>query len=81
MPKIRRTELPEAVFRHLLLRARERNISAGQFVELASWLNSDPTVPAGKWFKRFASFAICGEGELVKTFLLQGQVPAGSEVF
>jgi hypothetical protein len=42
MPKIRRTELPEAVFRHLLLRAHECNISADQFVELSSWLNSDP---------------------------------------
>jgi hypothetical protein len=80
MPRIRRTELPEAVLRHLLLRARERNISTSQFVELASWLNSDPNVPAGRWFKRFASFAICGEGELVKTFLLPGQVPDGLEV-
>jgi hypothetical protein len=81
MPKIRRTELPEAVFRHLLLRARERNISADQFVELSSWLNSDPTVPANRWFKRFPGFIICGEGELVKTFLLPEQLPTGQEVF
>src|SRR5687767_5202081 len=63
MPKIRRTQLPEAVLRHLLLRARERHISADQFMELASWLNSDPTVPPGRWFKRFPGFIICGEAE------------------
>jgi hypothetical protein len=50
--------------RHLLLRARERGITAAQFVQLSLWLNSDPTVPAGRWFKRFPDFTICGEGEL-----------------
>jgi hypothetical protein len=34
-------------------------------------------VPEGKWFKRFADFTICGEGEFVKTVLLPGQLPEG----
>ena len=47
---------------------------------LYHWLATDPEVPAGRWFKRFASFTLCGEGELVKTFLLPGQAPDGEEV-
>jgi hypothetical protein len=80
MPKIRRRKLPESVFRHLLLRARERNITSDQFVQLARWLESDPTVPDGRWFKKFPSFTICGEGDLLKTFLLPGQIPNGLEI-
>ena len=62
-------------------RAKERNVTAAQFVQLAIWLNSDPDVPDGKWFRRFPDFTICGEGDLPKTFLIPGQVPAGKEVF
>ena len=80
MPKIRREKLPVAVFRHLLLRARERNISAAQFLEFSLWLSRDPIVPDGRWYKRFPKFIVCGEGELVKTFLLLGQAPDGEEV-
>jgi hypothetical protein len=80
MPKVRRSKLPEAVFRHLLQRARERNITAAQFVQLSIWLNSNPDVPNGKWYKRFPEFMICGEGDLPKTFLLPGQLPDGKEV-
>ena len=81
MPKIKRKQLPEAVFRHLLLPAKERNISAAQFFEFSTWLSADPTVPEGRWFKRFSQFTVCGEGELVKTFLLPGQAPDGEELF
>jgi hypothetical protein len=48
---------------------------------LRAWVASDPEVPAGRWFKRFAELTVCGEGELVKTFLRTGQVPNGTEVF
>jgi hypothetical protein len=47
---------------------------------LYHWLATDPEVPAGRWFKRFTSFTLCGEGELVKTFLLPSQAPDGEEV-
>jgi hypothetical protein len=31
-------------------------------------------------FKRFPEMVVCGEGDLVKTFLRSGQVAAGEEV-
>ena len=65
---------------HLVDRVREREIGADQLTLLAQWLNGEPEVPAGPWFKRFPGMITCGEGELVKTFLRLGQVPAGQEV-
>ena len=80
MPKIRRQRLPEAVLRHLLLRMRERGVAADQIVLLARWLDTNPEVPEGKWFKKFPGAIVCGEGELVKTFLEPGQLPVGEEL-
>ena len=80
MPKIRREKVPEALLRHLILRARARKITMQDLGEFSDWLSDAPTVPAEKWFKRFATFTVCGEGELVKTFLLPGQLPDGEEV-
>jgi hypothetical protein len=37
-------------------------------------------VPEGKWFKRFPGMTACGHGELIKTFLLPGQLAEGTEV-
>jgi len=65
---------------HLLIRSRERGISFEQLKALAAWLDSEPIVPIGRWFKRFDGFTICGEGELVKTFLTSGQLPDGHEM-
>jgi len=45
-----------------------------------NWLDLDPEAPKGKWFKRFFGMIACGEGELVKTFLLPNQLPAGREI-
>ena len=80
MPKIRRRKLPQALLTHLVVRIRERRISAEQIVLLARWLDTEPVVPEGKWFKRFAGFILCGEGELIKTFLLPGQAPDRLEI-
>jgi hypothetical protein len=80
MPKVRRAKLPEALLIHLLTRMRQRNISHEQIVGLACWLDSEPDVPEGKWFKRFSGFTVCGEGELIKTFLVSGQIPEGHEI-
>ncbi len=63
-----------------MARIRERNISAEQIILLARWLDTEPVVPEGKWFRRFAGFTLCGEGELIKTFLLPGQAPDGLEI-
>lgn len=59
---------------------RERKIAWDQLMLLGRWLDNEPEVPEGKWFKRFSGFIACGEGELVKTFLLPGQAPDGQEV-
>ena len=80
MPRIRRQNLPPALLNHLLDRVAEREISASQLGRFADWLAAEPEVPEGRWFKRFPEMIVCGEGELVKTFLRPGQVPAGEEV-
>jgi len=80
MPRIRRKGLPPRLLDHLLDRAIERNISADQFTLLANWLHTEPEVPEGKWFKKFPGLTVCGEGELIKTFLQPGQVAAGKEI-
>ena len=81
MPKIRRQNLPPALLHHLLDRIRSREISTEQLGALADWLDTEPEVPNGKWFKRFPAMIVCGEGELIKTFLTAGQAPIGNEVF
>ena len=80
MPKVRRQSLPPALLQHLLDRIQQREISATQLGLLADWLDRQPQVPAGRWFKRFPAMTVCGEGELVKTFLTVGQAPVGDEV-
>jgi len=81
MPKVRRENLPRPLFRHLLTRVHERQISSAELEDLLSWLEQEPEVPKGKWFKRFAGVILCGEGELPKTFLLPSQAAFGEEVF
>jgi len=80
MPKIRRQNFPPGLLNHLLDRITDREISADQLGQFADWLVTEPEVPEGRWFKRFSGMIICGDGELVKTFLRPGQVPAGTEV-
>jgi len=80
MPKIRRHHLPPALFQHLLDRIQGRQIPAIQLELLARWLDTEPEVPAGEWYKRFPAMVVCGEGELIKTFLLPGQHPKGKRV-
>ncbi len=80
MPKILRQKLPEALLRHLLTRMRQRAVSHEQIVQLARWLDANPEVPEGKWFKKFPGLTVCGEGELIKTFLQPDQVATGKEI-
>jgi hypothetical protein len=53
MPKIRRQNVPPALLDHLLDRIKERQISSEQLGALADWLDTEPEVPRGRWFKRF----------------------------
>jgi len=80
MPRVRRQNLPPRLLDHLLDRIRSRNISADQLGLLAEWLDLQPEVPAGRWFKKFSGMTVCGEGELIKTFLQAGQLPDGEEI-
>lgn len=80
IPEIRRQNLPPALLNHLLDRIKERSISADQLGLLAAWLDTLPKVPKGRWFKRFPNMTVCGEDELIKTFLITGQVPEGEEL-
>ena len=80
MPKVRRQNLPPALFQHLLERIQSRKIPATQLETLATWLDTVPDVPEGEWYKRFSGMTVCGEGELIKTFLLPGQAPKGKRV-
>ena len=80
MPRIRRRNIPPALFQHLLDRVHDRSIPATHLELLAKWLDNEPVVPEGQWFKRFSGMTVCGEGELVKTFLLPGQAPKGQPV-
>ena len=80
VPRIRRQHLPPALLEHLLDRIRTRSISADQLGLLADWLDSAPEVPAGRWFKRFAGMVVCGEGDLIKTFLEPGRLAEGAEL-
>lgn len=80
MPKIRRINIPPALFQHLLERIHERKISPLQLQLLARWLDTEPDVPEGPWYKRFSGMIVCGESELIKTFLLPHQHPQGKRV-
>ena len=80
MPRVRRKDLPPALFQHLLDRIQQRQIDARQVELLARWLDSEPEVPEGQWYKRFSGMTVCGEGNLVKTFLAPGQSARGTRV-
>ena len=80
MPKVRRQNLPPAVFQRLLERIQSRKIPATQLELLARWLDTEPDVPEGEWYKRFSGMTVCGEGELIKTFLMPGQAPKGQRI-
>lgn len=80
MPKIRRRNIPPALLQHLLDRIQSRKIPAEQLQLLARRLDTEPEVSDGPWYKTFSGMTVCGEGELVKTFLLPGQHPTGKRV-
>ncbi len=80
MPKVRRQNLPPALFQHLLDRVQSRKNPATQLQLLAGWLDTEPDVPEGEWYTRFPGMTVGGEGELIKTFLLPAQAPKGKRI-
>jgi hypothetical protein len=80
MRRIRRQNVPPALLQHLLDRVQIRKIPASQLELLAKWLDKEPEVPEGQWYKRFSGMTVCGEDESIKTFLLPTQAPKGRHV-
>lgn len=80
MPRVRRKDLPPALLQHLLDRIQDRRVGARQLELLAGWLDGEPEVPDGPWYKRLPGVIVCGEADLIKTFLLPGQHPRGKRV-
>jgi len=81
MPRIQTWgNLPAGVRQLLIDRMRDRAISIADLNHLRLWIDSDPEVPEGDWYKDFGSFKICGNGSLPKTFLLRGQAAKGKAV-
>jgi hypothetical protein len=78
MPRIASwNNLPPNVRQHLIDRMRDRAISLAGLNQLRLWIETQPEVPEGDWYKDFGSFKICGRGSFPKTFLLPGQVAKG----
>ena len=80
MPRIRRPNLPRPLYRHLVDRVHQREISTTQLREILLWLETEPVAPEGSWFKRFPDVIVCGRGELILTFLRRDQAPLGEEM-
>jgi len=81
MPKIATWgDLPPAIRQHLIDRMRDRSISIEDLNHLRLWIDSNPEVPEGNWYRDFGSFKICGAGMLPKTFLLRGQSAKGKAI-
>jgi hypothetical protein len=66
--------------RHLVERFRDGRIAVSDFEQLKKWLESEPEVPEGIWYKRFLKFTLAGEGEMPKTFLTTEMHPKGEEI-
>jgi hypothetical protein len=71
-------DLPPNVRQHLIDRMRDRSISLADLNQLRLWINSQPEVPEGDWYKDFGSFKICGRGSYPRTFLLGNQTAHGT---
>jgi len=80
MPQLKRSDLPPAVFNHLLLGVQKGRITVDGVQQLQVWMDSNPTVRQGNWFKRFGDFTVCGRGHLVLTFLESHHTAVGEEV-
>lgn len=78
--KIQWNNLPPQLREHLFDRAKERQLNLEDIFALQEWRNTAPEAPAGRWFKDFGSFKICGEGPRPLTFLLKGQPAQGEEI-
>lgn len=69
MPQIESwSRIPAAVRHHLIDRMHDRNISLTDLN--GHWMETQPEVPEGSWYKDFGSFKLCVEGKYPKHFFL-----------
>jgi hypothetical protein len=61
LPKIRFSDLPHGLWKHLLERVQEREITLGDLGRLQEWVKSEPFAPDGDWYKDFGSFKLWRE--------------------
>jgi hypothetical protein len=80
LPKIRFSDLPRALWHHLLERVEQRQISLAELGRLQEWVKSEPQAPDGDWYKDFGSFKLCGSGEYPRTVLTKDMMPFGEEL-
>jgi hypothetical protein len=81
MPRIASwDDLPLNVRQHLIDRMRDRAISLADLNQLRLWIESQPEVPEGDWYKDFGSFKICGHGSYPNTFLTRSQTAKGESL-
>ena len=81
MPKLTRGgSVPEELLDHVLDRVFRRQFTSEDLMQVLYWVEKNPDVPNGEWFKRIGKVTVCGEGALIKTFLSQKQTAKGEEV-
>ena len=81
MPKLEQwANFPKKLRQHLIQRMADRSITIEDLNQLRLWVESNPEVPEGEWYKDFGSFKVCGEGPYPKTFLLSGQPARGTRI-
>ncbi len=80
MPKIQRSGVPPELILHLLRRVKERQVTFEALQQVLRWVETNPTVPHGDWYKRFPGVVVCGRDALVRTFLRSDQTPIGIEL-
>ena len=67
MPKIELwSNFPSALRQHLVERMRDRSITLADLNQLRLWIESDPEVPDGEWYKDFGSFKLAEKGDIRK---------------
>lgn len=74
------SKFPIAVQRHLAERLLDRKITSADLNKLRVWVDSEPDVPQGEWFRDFGSFKIVGRGSNPLSFLDSEQVAYGQEI-
>lgn len=80
LPTIQFSNLPRAIWNHLLQRVEERKVTVADLMALQAWVKTNPVAPDGDWYKDFGSFLLCGSGRFPKTVLEKGMKPFGDPI-